>query len=134
MYIELMLLVIIAMPISAIYKEIMNKKRPYQAIGTGIMFATVGAVLVFLIAYLSGNSLGAIVDKGIESTVNMIVSNKEALEMLGRASVGKAKAISTLTQMYSTVASMLPAVLMIFAAIVSYIEYNILVRIRYRKI
>ena len=134
MYLELMLLMIIAMPISVIYRDIKLKADPYKAIAKGTLFAGLGIMFIFLLASTSGQSIGEQVDKSIEAAVKMLVDNKQAMEALGMAEMSEAKAIASLTDMYSAFAALLPSVLVILGAIVSYIEYNLLVRISYRKI
>lgn len=133
MYLELMLLVILVMPLSVMNTKISRLEKPFATVRTGALYAAIGILLVFVLAFAGGHSLGAYMDKGIEKTVETVVGNKQALEALGMADLSKAKAISTLTTIYSAAAAMLPAMLMILGAVVSYIEYNILIRIRYRK-
>ena len=133
MYLELMLLVILVMPLSVMNSKITKRDTPFSVVNRGALYAAVGVLFVFILSYAGGHSFGSYVDKGIALTVDTLANNKQALETLGMADLSHAKVVSTLTAIYSSAATLLPSILMVIGAIVAYIEYNLLVRIRYRK-
>lgn len=134
MYLELMLLVILVMPLSVMNRKISKGDKPFATVSMGALYGAIGIFLIFILAYAGGHSFGSYVDKGIAMTVETLAGNKQALEALGMTELSKAQVISTLTAIYSSAATLLPSTLMILGAIVAYVEYNILVRIRYRKV
>ncbi len=66
--------------------------------------------------------------------MTIITNNQEAMKTLGLEEISKAKAIALLKDAYRSIAAMIPAMLITWGAIISYIEYNILVRMKYKKI
>ena len=133
MFLNLLLIVMLFGPLPAIYVAISKRERPYFAIGYGITSGTVAILLVFAIAFLAGRSFGAQMDTYIDNMVGIIVDNKDMLTSIGMEQVSAAKAVSVLTDMYKSLAVLLPSVLIIFVTVVSYIEYNIMVKIRYAQ-
>lgn len=131
LFIDIMLFAMVTAPIPALYTCITRRVRPYRAIGAGIISAAAAILVVFLVSYLTGHSMGAQMDKAIDEAVDIIVNNKEILSTIGAADMSQAQAISALKEMYATLASMLPSVLIVMSAVVSYIEYAIIVRVRY---
>ena len=134
MYLELMLIAILVFPIWGISGMILKKETPYAAIGMGTIFAGVGSLLVIMLVSTGGQSLGTLMDEYIKKSVELILDNPQYVDMLKESGV-KADNIETyLTTLYSNLASILPAIILTISAIVSYFEYNLLIKIRYRKI
>lgn len=133
MFLNLLIIVMLVAPFPAIYRAISKRIKPYSAVGYGITAGTVAILAIFALAFLHGESFGAQMEARIDQMVGLIMQNKELLANVGLDEISKAKAISELTEMYKSMAILLPSVLIIFTAIISYIEYNILVKIRYSQ-
>ena len=133
MFFNLMMILILVAPFPAIYSAISRRVKPYTAIGYGITAGSVAILVVFAVAFLSGQSFGDQMDKGIDYAVNTLVQNKEALKSLGFEELSTAKATALLTDAYKSMAVLLPSVFIILVTIVSYIEYNLTVKIRYSQ-
>lgn len=133
MYLEIILIIIIAVPAFVMTGMTGKNKKPYGVVGAGTVSAGVGVLLVFVVAYLMGNSIGEYMEKAIKETVNILTENDMALEALGLGDMSQKDAAAGLTKIYSTMASLLPSVFIMMASVISYIEYNIIVRIKYRK-
>ena len=133
MFFNLLLIVMLFGPLPAIYNAISKRERPYLAIGYGITLGTLSILIIFAVAFLMGQSFGSQMDTQIDQMVSVIVNNKEMLSAVGLEQVSLAKAVATLTDLYKSFAVLFPSVLIIFVTIISYIEYNIMVRIRYAQ-
>ena len=133
MFFNLLLIVMLFGPLPAIYSAISKREKPYFAIGYGITSGTLAILIIFALAFLMGQSFGSQMDTQIDNMVSVIVNNKEMLSAVGLEQVSSAKAVATLTDLYKSFAVLFPSVLIIFVTIISYIEYNIMVRVRYAQ-
>lgn len=133
MFLNLLIIVMIVAPFPAIYAAISKRVKPYLAIGYGIGAGTVAVLVIFAAAFIMGQSFGEQMEQGIKVAVDTIMQNKDALSNVGLDDISNAKAISILTDMYKSIAMLLPSVLIICITIVSYIEYNLTVKFRYRQ-
>ena len=133
MFLNLLIIVMLVAPFPAIYMAISRRVKPYFAIGYGITAGTAAILAIFAVAFLTGESFGAQMDARIDQMVGLIMQNKELLANVGLDEISKAQAISVLTEMYKSMAIVLPSALIVFTTIISYIEYNILVKIRYSQ-
>lgn len=134
MYLDLLVLAVLLFPIWGVTAMIGKKAKPFSAIGMGAVFAGAGALIVMIGASSSGTSFSDMVDAYIKETVKILTGSAEYIAMLGEMGVKATEAESYLTMTYQTVAQLLPAMVLIVGAVVAYIEYNIIVRIRYRKV
>lgn len=133
MFLNLLTIVLFVAPFPAIYMAISKRVKPYLAIGYGITAGAMTMLAIFALAFLFGESFGDQLNARIDQAVELIVQNKDVLANVGLNEISNAKAISLLTEMYKTMAMLLPSVLIILEAIVSYIEYTMLVKIRYAQ-
>lgn len=133
MFLNLLMIVMIIAPFPAIYAAISKRVRPYLAIGYGVGAGTVAVLVIFAAAFIMGQSFGEQMEQGIKVTVDTIMQNKDALANIGLDEISNAKAISVLTDMYKSVAMILPSALIIVITVISYVEYNLTVKFRYRQ-
>lgn len=134
MYIELMLLAMLIFPIWGISGMIMKKETPFAAIGMGTIFAGVGSMIVIGLVSTGGQSLGALMEEYIKKSVDLILSSPQYMDMLKEAGIKAENAETYLSTLYTNIASILPAIILTISAIISYFEYNLLIKIRYRKV
>lgn len=130
MYFEIIFLMIIVLPPILMSGLVKKKLDPYYTIGLGTIFACAGAVCVFLVAYLSGESLGDYVTNLYKDSIETIANNQTFLDTLG---MEKDEAVKELTAACKVMQSLVPGVIIIMSAIISYIEYNFIVRLRFRE-
>ena len=133
MFLNLLIIVMIVAPFPAIYVAISKRAKPFSAIGYGVGAGTIAVLVIFAVAFIMGQSFGGQMEQGIKMAVDTIMENKDALSNVGLDEISNAKAISILTDTYKSIAMLLPSVLIIFITIISYIEYNLTVRARYRQ-
>lgn len=133
MYLDLIVLAVLLFPVWGVTAMINKKAKPFYAVGIGAVFAGAGALTVMMIAVSSGVSISTEINNYIDDTVKILTANQQYMEMLNSMGVKSADAASYLKEMYSAVAQIMPALVFIIGGLVSYIEYNILVKIKYRK-
>ncbi len=130
MYFEIIFLMIIVLPPIMMSGLVKKKLDPYYIIGLGTIFACAGVVCVFLAGYLSGESLGDYVTNLYKDSVKTLANNQTVLDALG---MDKEEATKELTAMCKAAQSLVPSMIIILTAIISYIEYNFIVRMRFRE-
>lgn len=133
MYLDLIVLAIILFPIWGMTPLISKKAKPFYTVGIGAVFAAAGAMTVMVVAVASGVSISDSINNYIDETVKVLTANPQYMEMMNSMGVKSADAADYLTNTYKTVAQILPALVFIIGGLVSYIEYNIIVKLRYRK-
>lgn len=133
MYLDLIVLAVLLFPVWGVTAMINKKAKPFYAVGIGAVFAGAGALTVMMVAVSSGVSISDAINNYIEETVKILINNPQYMDMLNEMGVKTADASGYLTKTYEAVAQILPALIFIVAGIVSYIEYNLIVKLRYRK-
>lgn len=132
MYLEIALLVILILPLPIMAGVIKDGGRPFKTVAYGAVAAAAGVLAIFVAAYFAGHNISEYLDKAIANAVDIVQQSPQAMDTLGLGDISAKEAEQTLTQMYSSVISFMPSAFLILAAAVSYIEYNILVRIKFR--
>lgn len=132
MYLEIALIVILILPLPIMAGVIKDGQRPFRTVSYGAVAAAAGVLIIFIAAYLTGHNISEYLEKAVAAAVDIVQQNPQAMETLGLSDLSAKEAESALTNMYSAVVSFMPSAFLILSAAVSYIEYNILVRIKFR--
>lgn len=122
MYSNIILLLILVLPIPVLIRGIRKGENPYRVILEGAVLAGIGIAAVFIIAQMSGHSLGDEVEKTINSFSKILAENEQMAKSLGLENSSKAERIESYKALYNVGAQMMPAILLIMGLIVSYLE------------
>lgn len=128
MYSSLMMLVAVIVPIPMIIKSMAQKVTPFRAVLNGLLTGVVGALLIMVIADLSGSNVFDELLKQVDAMAEVLVRDPNISAMLGE-DMTEAQKITAITGVYSQSIKMLPAVVFIISAISAYIEYIIISKI-----
>jgi len=126
MYSNILFLLILILPIPILVYDLRKGINPYRAVLEGAVLAGIGVAVVFIVAQMTGNSIGEEVDKTIESMAKILANNDQMAKATGLTDANRADRIAAYESLYSKGAQILPSVLLIASIIVSYIEGLIL--------
>ncbi|MGI6736888.1 MAG: DUF2232 domain-containing protein [Anaerovoracaceae bacterium] len=122
MYASLTVILILLLPIPVLAFGLRRGDAPYRVIVYGACAGALGAVAVFAAAQLAGSSLGAEIDSSIHRLAEQLSSSEQMAQMMDLTDAGHDKRVQTYESYYSKAADVLPATLLIFGLIVSWLE------------
>lgn len=129
MYASLALIVAVFAPLPTLVTSIKGRVTPFRAVVNGIVAGAVGALIVMVIAQITGVNVFEQLSEQTELAAQTIASTPEMAEAIGGSGLSEAEIVKGITDIYSTVIQSLPTTICIVAAIASYIEYIILSKI-----
>lgn len=128
MYSSLMILVTVIAPIPVIIKSMSRKLTPLRAVLNGLLTGVVAALLIMVIADLSGSNVFEEMLKQVDAMAEILARDPNLSAMLGQ-DMDEAQRVKVITEIYSQSIKMLPAVIFIISTIFAYIEYIIISKI-----
>lgn len=129
MYSNIMMLLILILPIPMLVNGLKRGENPYRVVLKGAVLSGVGIAFIFIAAQLAGNGVGKEIDRVIDQVSRMLAGNDQMAQMMGLESDSRTERIAAYKKIYSAGADILPAVMLITAVIVSYIEGLIIGRL-----
>ncbi len=134
MYFSLIIMMILIMPLLIIPREIKSGIRsPYNIIVKSIITVSAMIALIFMGASMSGQDVYSEVYGILEIGAEEAAANEQMAEAFGMESDSVDSRVKALMAVYSHALKQLPACLILIAAVVSYLEYMMLAKIRGRK-
>ncbi len=135
MYLLLIYFLILVVPAVTMLPYIrLRKTSPYTTVLYGTLWTVASIVLVFMAASMSGQGLFAQIKTLIETMAGELAKNPMVTETLGLASAGEAEKIAAISNLYSSVFSVMPACLMLLSLVASYVEYIIITKIMSKRV
>lgn len=128
MYASLALIVAMFAPIPTLITSIKGRVTPFRAVVNGIVAGAVGAMIVMIIAQLTGTNVFEELSEQTQLAAQSIASTPEMTEALGD-SITEADLVKSISDVYAEAIELLPTTICVLAAIASYIEYIILSKI-----
>ena len=113
---------------------VVGAKSPYKVVLHASLFASSAALAVFIYASTSDTSIYDQIMKITEATVDMLLKDPKALELLGMYDMNAEEQKDVLMKLYSSFFNCLPVAIMSFNAIVAYFEYMIMSRLMKRTL
>lgn len=127
-----MLLAMIVMPVTYIRTGIGKNTPAFQVIARSTVYTGVGLFLVIALSDLVGASIVDQMSQAFDKASQMIATNEEIIAQLGLDKLSKDELTTQLDAMYKLVEASTIAMLLCTAAVINYIEYNIIVKIKYK--
>lgn len=128
MYLTFMFLGAVLFPVPALVRAIRNRKAPYKAVFEGIVSGGAGALLVMILASVSGDSIFDTIIDSVKPMAQALAEDGEFIRMMDPGMSEQERADFVIS-IYETAASLLPASICILTACVSYVEYIILSKV-----
>ncbi len=122
------MLAAVIVPIPAVIKSIRERVTPFRAVGIGILYGTLAALLVMVIGQLMGTNVFDEMHAAADAAMKQLAENPDIGKMLGEG-VSVDQVLDTMAYIYDTSIKILPATLCILALLASYVEYIIFSRI-----
>ncbi|MEG2298018.1 MAG: DUF2232 domain-containing protein [Anaerovoracaceae bacterium] len=132
MPITLMLLAMIVMPVTYIKTGIKKNTPPFVLIARSTVYTAVGLFLIIALSDLVGSSLIDQMSKIFDQATDMLVSNKELISKLGLDKLSQDQLVKQVDTAYKMIEASTIAMLFCTAAVINFIEYNIIVKITYK--
>lgn len=123
-----MMLAALLAPIPAITKAMKDRVTPFRAVVNGIVAGGVAAVGVMVIAEFAGSNVFDEMYAQIDAMAQIMAQDPNMVQLLGEG-VSENERIKFITTIYSEAIKMIPSVVCIMAAVVSYVDYIILSKI-----
>jgi len=133
MYGLAILLIIFIVPAAIIIKNVPLRERPYKVLLEGTIAAALGIIFVFMIASITGISLGERLGELTDQAIQILISNESFMNNSAIAEMSAEEVRKALSLFYAMMINSLPGILLMFTIIVSYIEYRLIARIMARK-
>ena len=129
MYFALIFLLIIALPLVVMPKDISaGEKSPYRIVINGVIAVSAGAAVVFMAASLTGSGLFSRIMEDVKDAAGALATDARIAEAFRMTDETVAERKEFLTAAYESVIKLAPFYIMALGAIISYIEYIILSR------
>lgn len=128
MYSLLIMTILIFLPLPIMASTARKTGNGYKAVFEGVFSVGVAMMMMFMIAASTGNPIGKAMLTGLQSFCEAAAQTDQIVSMLGLQDVSMSERISTLTKVYSYAINSLPAITMMCATVLAYLEYRIISR------
>lgn len=128
MFAPLILAIIFFLPLPVMRVYGRNIKDGYKTIFIGVGLVAAGITAVFILARFMGSPIGASIAENLGEVTAVASENPTVVDMMGLGKVAPQERVKVLTEAYTYAFNALPALMLILATLVSYMEYRILVR------
>ena len=123
MYVTLLMLVMFIVPIPIIVGRMKRQKPPYQTILDGIIGVALGSVFLFILSSVSGQPLSETLMSTFDTFSDFMLNNGKLMNSLGMADFSPEEKKEFVKVLFTTAVEGLPAVILMYATIISYFEY-----------
>lgn len=128
MYSLLIMTILIFLPLPIMASTARKTGNGYKAVFEGVFSVGVALMMMFMIAASTGHPIGSSMLTGLQSFCESAAQTDRVVAMLGLQELSMPERISTLTKMYSYAINSLPAITMMCATVLAYLEYRIMSR------
>lgn len=126
MYLTVIFFLVIVLPVPIMTGMIAKRETPFRVVLEGAIAAIMGAVLVMILASVSGKPIFMEMQAGIQEMAKVLAENTSLAEAMGIQGESTAHRIRYFTEIYQEAGKLLPSSISIMAAVISYFEYIIL--------
>ncbi len=134
MYSLVLFLIIVLVPAVVIPKNIVLKERPYKVVLQGFVASSVGILILFIVATITGGSLGEQFALMVDQMIPALVANEGISGNPIFKDMTPAEIKTQLSLIYTLMINSLPAYLLILASLTSYFEYTFIAKLMSGKI
>lgn len=127
-------LIIVFVPVIVIPKNILINETPYKAVLEAFIASSVAILLLFIVATVTGGSLGEHLANMVEEMIPALISNPGFIGNPIFADMTSGEIQIQLATVYTTMINRLPGYLLIGASLTSYLEYTLIAKLMSGKI
>lgn len=126
MYFEIIMMVMILVPLITILTSLRINQYGYNAVKNAILTTSICMLLVFLVACIQGINPSSAVQKIIDAAIKTTTENKEMVEAIKAKGWTVDEFKEKMQLIYDQMQMLIPSMILIFSALVSYVEYKII--------
>lgn len=126
MYMTLILMAAIIFPVGTITKGILVKAEPYRVVTIGGLYGAIGCFIIVAMSVILGDGISTQMNQMVEEMSSILAQNGQYAQMMGLGDLSADKLQETYKLMYQSAMMTLPAVIIIWSVVISYIEYMLI--------
>lgn len=135
MYLTIIMFLSFIIPVMVMPRDIvLGAKSPYKIVLHASLFASAGALAVFIFASMSETSIYEQICQITEAAVDTLLKDPKALELLGMYDLSAAEQKDALMKLYTSFFDGLPVAIMSFNVVAAYFEYMIISKLMKKRI
>lgn len=128
MYMLLVLAAAIICSAGVVTRGVQLSLNSYKVISMGTIYGAIGCLIVIAMSSVFGAGIGSIISGNVDIMSEAMAKNKEYAELLGISDLSDAELVAFYKKLYDSVIMIIPAMLIIWSAIIAYTECAIATR------
>lgn len=123
MYMTLVFMAAIIFPVGTIAKGIIVKADPYRVVTIGGLYGAIGCFIIVAMSVILGDGISTQMNLVIDEMSKVVAQNSQYAQVMGLGDLSPDKLEETYKLMYQSAAMTLPAIIIIWSVIISYLEF-----------
>lgn len=128
MYLLIIFFLILIIPFLVMPKYITGHKPPYEAVIMSDIIICAVAALTFMIQGMTGEGMFTQLHNAVQDVVGIVANDSSVIKLLGIEELGSSERTELVGRLYDEAFKLIPVVVLMFGAIMSYIAYIIVSR------